>query len=149
MKTKSAGGKLATYLQSHSIVRDSSEGVSGKNISFSVSMPIERYYLFKEISNRYNISMSQIVNVALHAFDSELLLSLDRESSFEIAHAADDGITSDVGGEPVSYWYSKVSQEAEREQFARFCELNPQLPEEHLDDAYQDYLAKLAREEIF
>ena len=149
MKTKSAGNKLATYLQSHSIIRDSSEGVSGKNISFSVSMPIERYYLFKEISNRYNISMSQIVNVALHAFDSELLLSLDRESSFEIARAADDGITSDVGGEPVSHWYSKVHQKAEQEEFARFCELNPDIPEEHLDDAYQSYLAQSAREEIF
>lgn len=149
MKTKSAGNKLATYLQSHSIVRDSSESVSGKNISFSVSMPIERYYLFKEISNRYNISMSQIVNVALHAFDSELLFSLDRESSFEIARAADDGITSDVGGEPVSFWYSKVRQKAEQDEFARFCELNPQIPEEHLDAAYQDHLAQLAREEIF
>lgn len=140
---------MATYLQSHSIVRDSSESVSGKNISFSVSMPIERYYLFKEISNRYNISMSQIVNVALHAFDSELLFSLDRESSFEIARAADDGITSDVGGEPVSFWYSKVHQKAEQDEFARFCELNPQIPEEHLDAAYQDHLAQLAREEIF
>ena len=149
MKTKSAGNKLATYLQSHSIVRDSSESVSGKNISFSVSMPIERYYLFKEISNRYNISMSQIVNVALHAFDSELLFSLDRESSFEIARAADDGITSDVGGEPVSFWYSKVHQKAEQDEFARFCELNPQIPEEHLDAAYQDHLSQLAREEIF
>ncbi|HAW5315319.1 TPA: hypothetical protein JLY64_004859 [Escherichia coli] len=88
--------------------------------------------------------MSQIVNVALHAFDSELLLSFDRESSFEIARAADDGITSDIGGEPVSYWYSKVRQKAAQEEFARFREANPDIPEEYLGDAYESYLHQSA-----
>lgn len=149
MKTSSVSAKLASYLQSHSILHDSSESFSGKNIAFSVSLPIERYYLFKEISSRYNASMSQIVNVALNGFDAELLCSLDREASFEIARNADAAVTADIAGEPVSYWYSKVSKKASDEHFSNFCKMNPQIPEDRLYEAYQDCLAESAKEELF
>lgn len=131
---------LANYLENSGMITGSSDSEFGKTTTLSISLPIERYCLLKELSSRFNVSMTQLVNISLNGFDEELLFSFPDARVKDIVENVDRNITAEVGGdEKVNYWAKRFRRECLSRDFEHFKKCNPNLSGSTLEGAYDDY----------
>lgn len=133
-------GALANYLENSSMITGNSDSEFGKTTTLSISLPIERYCLLKELSTRFNVSMTQLVNISLSGFDEKLLFSFSEHQISSIALSVDKQIASELGSsEKIEYWTRRFLLERDRREFEHFKTWNSHLSEDELEHCYSEY----------